>query len=264
MEDVNTFDARAATGAKLYGGSLRLGPAPGREYAADSPEVIHWSSHFQRRASAGAPFARIKESLGGSRSRETAAVVGASWLSFSTWLPSFLTLSAARVEENLVRHYLIQIAYEELGGRRSDEIHCHLFAQALAGVGIGEPELAALDAGALSDIYDDFYGTLLGAESTAEILGLNLGVEIIAEENIETLFSLLAYSDAAAEALNRSVFFRMHRAIEEEHLRLSVSNFLMFCGGDREKQLFSEGFDRAISFWRSFWDRNHLLISRAG
>lgn len=259
-ENLKTSDA---TPAKALGGALSLGRGRDREYTTDYPEVIEWGRRFQRRAAAAAPFARIGECLR-NRSRQTAAVVGANWLSFSTWLPSFLTLSAARVKDNLVRHYLIQIAYEELGGRRSDEIHCRLFAEALAGIGIGEKDLDSLGGAARpSDIYDDFYGALIRAESTAEILGLNLGVEIIADENIETLFSLLAYSDDAAGALNESAFFRLHRAIEEEHLRLSISNFLKFCGGERERASFSGGFDRAIAFWRSFWDRNHSLINAA-
>jgi pyrroloquinoline quinone (PQQ) biosynthesis protein C len=263
MEDLKTTDAVfPAAGATSLSRSLDHGGARERDFASGSPEVAEWSSYFRRRASAGHLFAGINECLGGG-SRKSAVIVGANWLNFSTWLPSFLTLSAAKVADNLVRHYLIQIAFEELGGRKSDEIHCRLFAEAVAGIGIGEAELASAAGGAQSDIYDDFYEALLRAESTAEVLGLNLGVEIIAEENIETLFALLAYSDTAAETLNESVFFRMHRAIEEEHLRLSISNFLRFCGDDEDKRLFLRGFDKSIDFWRSFWNRNRLIISSA-
>lgn len=265
MEDLKTTDAAfPAAGVTSLLRSPERGGARERDFAAGSPEVAAWSGYFLSRAGASDIFAGINECLDGGGSRKTAVIVGANWLDFSTWLPSFLTLSAAKADDNLVRHYLIQIAFEELGGRKSDEIHCRLFAEAVAGIGISEAELAAADCGAQSDIYDDFYEALLKAESTAEVLGLNLGVEIIAEENIETLFALLAYSDAAAAALNESVFFRMHRAIEEEHLRLSISNFLRFCGDDEDKRLFLSGFDKSIGFWRSFWNRNRLIIASAG
>lgn len=170
----------------------------------------------------------------------------------------------AKLNDNLMRHYLIQIAFEELGGKSQDEIHCELFKEALSEIGIGESEIESAVCEAQKRLCHDFCYALVRTNTNAEILGLNLGVEVIAAENIETLFSLLAYSGEAASVLNKSPYFQMHRTIEEGHLSLSISNFLKFCHTDKERVLFIKSFDNAMTFWRTFWEGvNRLCFNGA-
>lgn len=222
------------------------------ELRSEDLTVKDWTEHFLARSRREVIFKNIDPQR--RRSRRIAVAMGANWFRFSSWLPGFLSLSTAKLSDNLIRHYLIQIAFEELGGRKNDEIHCRLLEEVLAEIGISRSEMDQVNCEVQEQLCDRFYGALVMANTDAEILGLNLGMEIIAEENIETLFSILAYSNEAADSLERSLYFKEHRAIEENHLRISVSNFLRFCDTDRDKARFINSFDSSIELWVSFWD----------
>ena len=104
---------------------------------------------------------------------------------------------------------------------------------------------------------------LVEAKNEQAIIGLLMSFEIVAQENIEMLFECLSFEDAARETLATTLFFKIHRQDETEHIRHSVANFLRFCRTASHRDDFREGFDRGIEFWGRFWDQSARLINAA-
>lgn len=220
-----------------------------RKFTLDHPEVLEWTKFFYKRANVEKIFKEITENPLFS-SEISAHVVGKMWHSFSEFMPKYLCSSAAKVNSNEIRHYIAQVAFEELGSRNIDHLHSKLFYNCL--------EMANVPDG-ISEIFNAevplefLWQELQKTESTEKILGISLGLEMPAVENIETIFNSLAHNSDVSEKLSKSLFFRIHRVNEEEHIRLNVANFLRFCPSEDQKVNFISGFDVAIKFWNNFW-----------
>jgi hypothetical protein len=228
-------------------------------YSFDHPLVIEWTDYFSKRAEIPSMFKGIWEEVKHPKAAN-AIVVGSLWNQFSAWVPKLLVLGAAKVSNNLLRHYLVQIVFEELGGRDENEIHSRLFEESIRQIGLDRETENQLVQMADLSFFDLHYNEMNNSQSDSHVLGLNLGLEINAEENIDTLFRALAYNGDAHKLLENSMFFRIHRVVEEEHIRLNVANFLKFCPSDNEKDAFILGFDKSIKFWNSFWSLSTRLI----
>ncbi len=229
------------------------------KYPLNSPEVTKWKDFFHNRAKIDDMFKGIRSHIE-KKEKRTAAVIGSAWLSFNNMVPKFLLQSAVNVSDNLIRHYIIQVAFEELGGRKTDEIHSHLFRSMLNDIGLEDKVMLSISSLFGTDLLDQLYSDMENSKSDAETLGMSLGLEINAEENIEVLFEGLSYSKGIKSTLEDSLFFRMHRVVEEEHIRLNISNFLRFCPSEKEKELFTEGFDKSVKYWDKYWERNCLFL----
>jgi hypothetical protein len=171
-------------------------------------------------------------------------------------------LAASKVRTNEIRHYIVQVAFEELGLRNVDQLHSKIFDDCLTMVGCTKEDQEAFHSNfnnvvPLNLLWDELQQT----NSTEKILGIGLGLEIPALENIETLFNSLAHDSECKEKLQKSLFFRIHRINEEEHIRLNVANFLRFCPLEQQKSDFIEGFNLAINFWKIFWGNADQLIT---
>lgn len=223
-------------------------------FTADHPAVLEWTRYFEK-LTADAEIFRDFEERNPTSSLKQATVVAALWHRFSAFMPWFLCQAAAMVSSNEKRHYVIQTAFEELGMRDVREIHPDMFwsAAELAGVNVAERE-QTLNAPAPTRVLLDLRAALLSYKTDEEVLGILLGLEIPAIENIETVFSSLAHNEISRSRLYAHKFFRLHRQIETEHVRLTVSNFLRFCTTEEQKDLFVRGFNDGLKFWRNFWD----------
>jgi hypothetical protein len=229
-------------------------------YTADHPEVVAFTGYFEKRVRKLRIFERFNERFGDA-SKERASVVGVLWHRFSEFMPWFLCQAAADVSNNELRHYVIQTPFEELGMRDVSQIHPDMFWRAAQLAGVTEEDRRRFrntDASSLPLHY--LSDKLSRCRSDSEILGMLLGLEIPAIENIETVFSSLAYTKPLRENLAEDKFFRLHRQIEIEHVRLTVANFLRFCGTLSSKKEFLRGFDSATHFWELFWSNAGALI----
>jgi pyrroloquinoline quinone (PQQ) biosynthesis protein C len=108
--------------------------------------------------------------------------------------------------------------------------------------------------GPVQSALDDLWRSLVSFKSDSEVLGILLGLEIPAEENIEMIFTSLGYSESVSAVLAKTKFFALHRAIEIEHVRLTVSNFLRFCSTEEQRAQFVAGFDTGLEFWKRYWN----------
>ncbi len=231
------------------------------QYTLDHPEVIFWTDFFLSEANKKDIFSDLTESSPVA-TKYTALVVGSSWHKFSEFMPKLLTHAATSMHSNEKRHYITQVAWEELGEGNINNLHCDLFEEALTLSEVTQDEYEAF-------IHTDYshepiralQNSFLKLNSDSEILGLCLGLEIIAIENIETIYWALAHTPEVAERISATKFFKIHRFNETEHIRLNISNYLKFCSTPLEKDKFKQGFDEALKFWEFFWDGNALTIN---
>ena len=215
--------------------------------------VFEWTQKFSRYVQESRIFSDIEAVSEMSKSK--ALAVGALWHSFSTFMPKFLCQACVMVTSNEKRHYVIQTAFEELGMRNSREIHADMFWDAAKITGLTENMAARLrESSEVKDALNFLENTLLNYRSDEEVLGVLLGLEIPAIENIETIFQSLAHNDEVKTNLNQHMFFRLHREIEIEHVRLTVTNFLRFCPQKAEQDRFLIGFHDGLKFWQMFWN----------
>lgn len=230
-------------------------------YTAEHPDVLAWTKKFEARTRNAAIFqAMHQEHSAPSKTRAT--VVAVLWHRFSEYMPQFLCQAAAQVSTNHIRHYVIQTAFEELGMRNSAEIHPDMFWQSALSAGATEQDKTRLENDpktnkALSILKD----TLSNATTDAEILGMLLGLEIPAIENIEMIYESLALTDGLRSELAQSKFFSLHRQIEVEHVRLTVANFLRFCTTPENKTSFIKGFESGLEFWQTYWNAVSVTIT---
>lgn len=167
------------------------------------------------------------------------------WMSFSTFLPGFLCRGIGKIDRNEIQHYLMHIAWEELGGKNPSAVHSKLFLEACdeCDIEISSPPSE------FHSILKKLDSYLEICQSNAEILGLFLALEIIAEENIKLVHTMLG----GDQKLTKSLFFKIHFVAEEEHIRLSVANFLKFCTAPENELDFMHGLDLGLNFWQMFW-----------
>lgn len=223
------------------------------EFTTNHPVVVDKTKSFKERAEIARIFSHTWRCIA---QHPTLAPfhVGPAWLEFSQTMPWVLCRLASAVDNNQVRHYIVQGAFEELGGRDNREIHPELFKQSIGLVGVGEFRQAEFQSGPGVQRSINYLKYIVdNADSTAEVLGMCLGLEIPAIENIQTVFEGLTTDKSKREAVRNSPFFLIHYTVEEEHIRLNVSNFLRFCKSTSEVAAFSSGFNASIRFWRHFW-----------
>jgi hypothetical protein len=231
---------------------------PEMTYDYNHPDVVHWTKHFMDKASEYNVFDGMNSTLNRHRSFQTASVVATAWYQFTCYVPSFITKAVALTDDPERQHHLIQIAYDELGGRDKNFIHSKLFVEAIEKVGLMID--SNHDAVGIKQTLDSLDSTLLKTSSQYGIVGLLLSFEIIAEENIEKLYQGLCFDVSCEKILSETPFFKIHRADETEHIRHSIANFLRFCKTEDQVGDFKISFDQGILFWKAFWEKMTFYI----
>lgn len=220
-------------------------------YTINHPDVIKWTNNFHDKMNVGKIFEKFMTNL--PRDISTSCVVATGWHAFSMFMPQFLCQAAAMVSNNLARHYIVQGAFEELGMRDNTQIHPDLFWRAAESVELSINNIVAAQNSLIHISLKSLRERLLSYKSDMQIFGVLLGLEIPAIENIETVFASMAYNEATKLILEKNRFFIIHREIEFEHIRLTVSNFLRFQNSKQDIDNFILGFMDGIQFWDDFW-----------
>lgn len=246
--------------AKLFEGRKRF-LIPEQTYDYNHPKVIYFTQQFRDIGHSWDVFANINATIANRRSRAVAETMARVWSDFSRHVPKFIARAVSQTDDPERQHHLIQIAVDELGGKNKKLIHSKLFMEAISKIGIGFGSGSNLSP--IRAVLDMLDQSLASARSEEAIIGLLMSFEILAPENIETLFECLSFDDAARETLSASPFFKIHRQDETEHIRHSVANFLRFCTTDDEKSAFMTAFREGVYFWERFWDQSSRLIIAA-
>jgi hypothetical protein len=233
---------------------------PESVYHFDHPEVVRWTAYFTKRAGQMGVFDKYYELLFEKPVQmEAAQKIAAVWYDFTCFVPTFLSKAVTLTQDPEWQHHLIQIAYEELGGRYKKNIHSTMYIEAIHRIGLRIDPKGHTEVQSTLDILDS---ALEKTRSQQGILGLLLSFEIIALENIEALFNGLSYEEEHATSLSKSRFFLVHRKDEAEHIRHSIANFIRFCVTDQDRSDFIESFDAGIDYWKTFWDMVSNLAFR--
>jgi hypothetical protein len=221
-------------------------------YTTDHPSVREMVNFFRQRYEKYSIFDNFTAQV--RAGRVLSRVVASQWYQFSKFMPSFICRAASKVSSNEIRHYVIQTAFEELGMRDVTQIHSELFRRAVQQVGIN------VDCGddlptykPASELLSWAWERLDSYTDDATVLGILLGFEAPAQENISLILFSIAYDEDARRILDNDLFFKLHFAVEDEHVRLTLSNFLRFCKSTSSKSSYVAGFDDGITFWQKFW-----------
>ena len=198
--------------------------------------VTNWTKRFYEMAFPNDIFGPVQASpfLG---TQKSVLIIGNQWHQFSQFMPWFLCQAAANVSTNAARTAIARIAWEELGSGIRGEIHADQFLDCVKIAG-SESVTIPLPGPRTGDLEE---ALLKSRGNDSYIFGMCLGLEIVAIENIETIFESLAVSTD------------VRRVNEEGHIEHSVNNFLRFCLTDHQKQEFMKGFHLAVNFWQNFW-----------
>ena len=167
------------------------------------------------------------------------------WYTFSEFMPWYLSHQASVVSTNQLRFSFIQIAHEELGEGNRLMVHSDKFLEAVLNTGLDvdkDLSLESINWLKLNLVPDDDH-----------ILGLSLGLEVIANENISTLLNLIGYTTEIKNKLASSFFFATHFINEDQHILINSNNYLRFCENEKNKESFMDGYLTGLEFWEKFW-----------
>lgn len=177
----------------------------------------------------------------------TPQVVSSAWYTFSKYMPTFLLEMAGSLSTNELKVNMAGIAYEELGFGNTKKIHERLFFNACKEIDLNPEDmfLKSLEWLKLTK------STL---SSDQEVLGLSLGMEIIANENIAFLVQGLSPSDSSRKKLSKTEFFVIHFENEQEHIDKNIQSFKDFISTNAEEEKFLYGLSVGLNFWKNFWE----------
>jgi len=178
-------------------------------------------------------------------------------------MPQYLCEIASMVSSNEARVRVTQIAWEELGSGVSGEVHADLFKNCLKIAGV-ERSSTEYSTSAMLSLRKALQAKVI---NDSILFGICLGLEIVAIENIETIFKSLAHNAALENKLAQTPFFKIHRVNEEGHIAHNIDNFIQYTKRESEREHFVVGFNVAVNFWRTFWqdvaEQMHLPQARA-
>ena len=231
-------------------------------YINDHPELIQSLAYFDQIRLSLNIFEVFESST--PKTIRRAQTLAVTWNEFSSYMPKLLCLAAARLSSNEMRHYVIQTAYEELGMTDVNEIHPDMFFDSTRILGdLTEVVKSFARDERFVEVIKFLEKSILNYQSDDEILGMLLGLELPAVENIETLLNSLGYNNEVYNDFADHKFFKIHRTIEEFHIKRTVANFLRFCDTQTKKDRFLAGFEDGILFWRNFWNYAHEKSTEA-
>jgi hypothetical protein len=167
------------------------------------------------------------------------------WYEFSKLIPKLLAKLALRTESEYAFSRLISISNEEMGNGNIKSVHSDLFREACLEYSIKTNESINIKS---FEVFKDIQSNKF---TDSYILGLHLGLEIIANENVEQLIKTLGQSNNNKIALTK--FFTIHLVNEDEHIEKCVHNYKR-CKTLDQKSEFMEGFNLSISFWIKYWN----------
>lgn len=212
----------------------------------DKNDVNSWTNFFNEKARAAEIFDSTLNSLN-FKTKVSASIIGNKWLQFSNLMPRVLCLLASKVDSNQARMRILKIAWEELGEGKAKHIHPETFKTCLELADVELKESASYANSQLEKYAEGYF------RSTSEIFGLGLGLEIIAVQNIETVFDGLAHDPIVASNLKETEFFQLHFQNEEGHIRHCIESFMKYCPEIDNKIDFLNGFENGLRFWKLFW-----------
>jgi hypothetical protein len=169
--------------------------------------------------------------------------VASMWYQFSIFIPRFLAKLALATDSKIIFSRIISICNEEMGEGNIEKIHSDEFKSACENVGV------KVDLDLKVEALEVLNSLKVNQLENSKILGIHLGLEVIANENINQLLEILG----SENRIDSSEFFKTHISNEDEHIRKCSENYYL-CKTDQEKADFMSGFYLSLKFWKIFWE----------
>jgi hypothetical protein len=186
----------------------------------------------------------------GLKSFNRARKTGLYWYNFSRFIPKFLTLLSDNITDQDPSDRVREIIKEELGGGDTSSNHAYLFKESMdeIKISVAKQEL---------DVLNNLEAKTIEAISTSHdpsalCIGISYGLEIIAEENIKRLQYNSSYDYFSFNQLDSTLFFKIHKENEINHIKSCQENFEIIRGQKRTQGFFL-GRDISKKFWIKFW-----------
>lgn len=179
-------------------------------------------------------------------------IVGYRWLQFSEKMPDLLSLMIQNTKQNIDRCRFVTILFEELGCGKAQSVHSSLYKDALKSAGITENRLSVADPSLKLNETAPIENEIRKGQDEI-ILGISMGLELIAQENIAVLAKAYSVSGRNDLILNSDLFFQIHFQNEIEHIESNLINYEDLETND-QKTKFKIGVNISLDFWQRFWD----------
>jgi len=136
-------------------------------------------------------------------------------------MPVFLDEISKFISDKKLKKNILEIKNEE-AGESEDTSHANLFKYALKEINLLIEEKEFDELNKFKDMFDKLLNVSIDKE--AFVLGVNYGLEINAEDNIQLLLKNCSYSEESIEILRRTSFFDIHLKNEIEHIKICFEN----------------------------------------
>lgn len=180
-------------------------------------------------------------------------LVAASWYKFSLEMLNILSIAVGKINNPRKKCFPAETLFEELGEGREKSIHCDLFLEVCNKLCIADKDRSSLlEVSNNSFLIDDLVLKVKSLDDENEILGLLYGLEIPANENIESLISGVSSSDQMYSVIEQLRFFKIHRVVEDIHIERGAFSYFL-CSHIGALDSFNKGIQISLEFWKEFW-----------
>jgi len=185
------------------------------------------------------------------RSLKQSSRVANHWFTFSKFMPEFLADLARVLTNEEIKHKVLAILNEELGSDIGAKPHYLLYSDALEKIGINTRQIDVKSIETFKSEFIHLKNTC--GDLNPLVAGISLGLEIIAEKNIEYLLKYSAFDDESERKLKLTPFFKIHLINEKEHIMKCISNYELIATSADNENIFKIGMKTGLDFWKNFW-----------
>lgn len=192
---------------------------------------------------------------------ESHEIVGARWLIFSREMPTILQLMAANLPDtSKSKKNIDRIHFEEIGEGDNEQVHSALYRNSLLRTGMQERRLVQLCEKYPVTELDELKLKVMHA-CPSVTMGIALGLELVAVENIYFLAVSFMNRGKNGEQLQSDPFFQLHFKNEVSHIQSNFENYLHL-KSKIEQYKYTEGVRYALEFWLKFWQQTIIYIRK--
>lgn len=216
-------------------------------------KISQYTSFFHGLSQPNQIFAPMQAIMEG-RNKAECKVVGALWYHLSEAIVDILCIALAKLKNPMIRHLVVQTAYEELGETSPDNIHTDLLREMLHKADITDVDILRWSGHeGVNEAISSLKSQLWNAKTDAEICGILLGMEIIAYNNVDCVVDHLSRNEEVSELVRNTPWTTMHHQLEEGHIRRAVSVFVDYIPNLTGQRDSVAAFMSTIRFWEDFW-----------
>lgn len=202
-----------------------------------------------------APISKIN------RSKSLKFYGGLSWLYFSRKIIDLLEFVASQASLDFMKKNISAILEDEIG-LKGEQAHFEMYEDALKRVYLKETDYSIASQWKSSLAFEQLLNETKSESCEYFNLGLILGLEIPANENIEMSLRIICNEEEEQE-ISKMKYFLVHMVAEDEHINRNVLNYLNLTSMVQRSQ-YLKGFRRGVDFWNIYWHKVAEKVTQNG